>query len=517
MGGMLTVFFYARLWRRAGILTDVEFIELRYEGRPAAALRGFSAVYGGLVVNCVTMGWVMLAMTKILDVMLGWDKALSVGVLVVVALAYTMLSGFWGVVMTDFVQFIIAMIGSVSLAVIVLADVGGPAGMVARLHASPDFDLKVLQFVPDLRTAGRLAVITFVVQVTLQWWGGGQGGGYIAQRLFATRDEKSAVLAALWFNFAHYVLRPWPWIVVGLVSIIHYPLGQLEDPEMAYPLMIAKSMPSGLRGLMVASLLAAFMSTIDTQLNWGASYLINDVYKRFLRPQASQHEYVTASRVCMLVIMVFGVLAAWLSSTIAGLWIFLMNLTVGVSFVVLLRWFWWRINAWAEISAMVGSLIIANGNVLLKPVLALLSALGLVSTASPEWLDWFYASETYAVRLAVILAVCTIAWIVVMFLTRPVSAGHLDRFYRRVRPGGYWGPVAARCPEVVADLARHGWLGWFAGVVCVYAGLYGVGVLLLGRPVLGVAMLVLCVLAGWLTLRAVTPANPARARTADLP
>ena len=522
MGGMLCVFFYARLWRRAGIITDVEFIELRYEGRPASALRGFMAVYGGVLQNCIVMGWVMVAMIKMCDVLLGWPKLVSITVLMLIAFAYTFLSGFWGVVMTDRIQFIMAMTGSIALAGIVMWKMGGPAGMVQQIQAAPEFDPKLFHFVPDFRTAAKLAILTFMVQIGIQWWGGGQGGGYIAQRLFSTRNEKHSALAALWFNFAHYVLRPWPWIIVGLASVACFSSAELIDPvtnevdfERAYPLMMAKFLPVGLRGLLVASFLAAFMSTIDTQLNWGASYLINDLYKRFMVRDGSARHYVNASRVAMLVLMGLGALTAWQFETITGAWIYLAKLTAGAGLVGLLRWYWWRVNPWSEISALLGSFIIANGIVLIRclRLLGLVSAsvlarfglfsedamlsLRLVSAFAIGPFEWLYSAEAYAVLFVIIVVVCTVIWLTVTFLTRPVSDAHLERFYRRVRPGGWWSPVAARCPGIVQDRASRGWLGWLSGVVCIYSGLFGIGYLCLAQPLRGLGCLVLAAAAGW--------------------
>ena len=493
MGGMLCVFFYARLWRRAGVVTDVEFIELRYEGRSAAVLRGFMAVYGGVLQNCVVMGWVILAMAKMCDVLLGWDKLTSIAVLLAITLVYSILSGFWGVVVTDFIQFAMAMTGSIALAGIVLWHMGGPAGMVAQIQATPDFQPRVFHFIPDFRTATRLALLTSVVQISVQWWGGGQGGGYIAQRLFSTSSERDSTLAALWFNFAHYVLRPWPWLIVGLASLVYFPSLPGGDAELAYPQMIAKFLPTGLRGLMVASLLAAFMSTMDTHLNWGSSYLINDLYRRFVVRGASPRHYVTASRVGVLILLGLGALAAWQSESITDAWVYLATLTAGAGLVGLLRWYWWRLNAWSEITALTGSFLVANGKLWAK----LLDSLGLVEPELMARIEWFYSSDTYAIRLLVIIGVCAVLWLAVTFLTRPVSQAHLEAFFRRVRPGGWWAPVAAQCPDVAPDCARYGWLGWFAGVVCVYTGLFGVGYLCIARPMAGVACLVVSAVSGW--------------------
>jgi SSS family solute:Na+ symporter len=504
MGGMLMVFFYARLWRRAEILTDVEFIELRYSGRPASLLRGFMALYRGVLYNCVVMGWVMVAMSKLCDVLLGWPKETSLLVLTLIALFYTVLSGFWGVVMTDIVQFVIAMFGSLCLAGIVLWQMGGPAEMVEQVRQSVDFEPGMLRFVPTWSEVGTMAMFTFAVQVTIQWWDKGQGDGYIVQRLFAARSEKDSMLAALWFNFAHYVIRPWPWIIVGVASLAFFSEGDLipvgkeaPDYELAYPMMIAKFLPIGLKGLMVASLVAAFMSTMDTQLNWGASYLVNDLYKRFVKREAPERHYVFASRLSVVVLALLGAAAALQFESVQFAWKYLVTLTAGASFVVLLRWFWWRINPWSEISALATSFVIANAGVLLKP----LYSLGILNETALDSAAWFYSGEAYAVRLLVIIAVSTIVWLLVTFLTPPSNIEQLSAFYRRVRPGGWWGPVAERNPDVVPDRARRGWPGWACGVASVYCGLFGVGWLCLGRYGLGAATLAAGAVLCWATVQ----------------
>ena len=500
MAGMLCVFFYAKLWRRAGLITDVSFVELRYGGRAAAVLRGFYAVYGGVIANAIVMGWVMLAMAKICNVMLGWDRVTSVGVLLVLALSYTLLSGFWGVVMTDLIQFIIAMFGSITLAVIVLVKMGGPAEMVAKIRATADFDPKVLNLVPDMSSATSVSITTFVILVAALWWGGGQGGGYVVQRLLAAKNEKHSVLAALWFNFAHYVIRPWPWIIVGLASLVVFPIGEVADPEAAYPMMMAKFLPTGLRGLMVASFLAAFMSTMDTQMNWGASYLVNDLYKRFIYPNASSRHFVAVSRVACLAIALIGSLAAWQMESIKGAWIYLAVLGAGGGILGLLRWFWWRINAWAEITALVSSLIIANGNFILRG----LTAIGLFPESAMPNVEVFYSGEWWAIRAISVLIVCTIIWVIVVHLTPPVAIEHLEKFYRQVRPGGWWGPVAARCGDVSSDGGLgFRWLGWLMGIGCIYGGLFGVGNLCLGRMGLGLGFIAGAIVAGYFCLKAV--------------
>ena len=402
--------------------------------------------------------------------------------------------------MTDLIQFIIAMFGSITLAVIVLVKMGGPAEMVAKIRATADFDPKVLNLVPDMSSATSVSITTFVILVAALWWGGGQGGGYVVQRLLAAKNEKHSVLAALWFNFAHYVIRPWPWIIVGLASLVVFPIGEVADPEAAYPMMMAKFLPTGLRGLMVASFLAAFMSTMDTQMNWGASYLVNDLYKRFIYPNASSRHFVAVSRVACLAIALIGSLAAWQMESIKGAWIYLAVLGAGGGILGLLRWFWWRINAWAEITALVSSLIIANGNFILRG----LTAIGLFPESAMPNVEVFYSGEWWAIRAISVLIVCTIIWVIVVHLTPPVAIEHLEKFYRQVRPGGWWGPVAARCGDVSSDGGLgFRWLGWLMGIGCIYGGLFGVGNLCLGRMGLGLGFIAGAIVAGYFCLKAV--------------
>jgi len=492
MGGIMCVFFYARLWRRARVITDVEFIELRYEGKSASALRGFMAIYTGVLQNCITMGWVILAMTKICDVMLGWPKITSIAVMMVITVAYSVLSGFWGVVLTDLVQFVMSMVGSISLAAIVVCKMGGFGGMVEQVQAAPGFEPKIFHFIPDLATAAKLAVVTFVVQISVQWWGSGQGSGFLAQRLFSTSNERQSALSALWFNFAHYVLRPWPWIIVGLASLVFFPELSEGDAERAYPMMIVRFLPTGLRGLMVASLIAAFMSTMDTQMNWGSSYVINDVYKRFIVKDAPPKHYVTASRYSVLLLAALGALTAYNAETITGAWVYLAKLTAGAGVVGLLRWYWWRVNPWSEISALTASFMIANGKLWAK----MLNWLGWMPPKLMERIEWLYGEEAYAVCFLVIVVVCTAIWLIVTFLTSPVSDEHLEKFFRRVRPAGWWGPIAQKCPDVNRDDIRYCWLGWLSGVVCIYTGLFGIGHICLARYLTGWILVAVCIVSG---------------------
>ncbi len=477
MSSMLWTFFYARLWRRTGVLTDVEFIELRYSGRPAAFLRGLKAFYSAILVNCIVMGWVILAMTKIgsvvfemygtdavrlpvIDAEVSLDSVVTVAS-VLTALIYSVLSGMWGVVVTDFLQFAIAMFGSIALAVIAIKHIGGIGNIRPMMDAAVAAPPSVLRFAPE-PGAGRLALVTFGVYLGVQWWAfrNADGGEYIGLRAMACRDEKHARLSLLWYSFAHYVLRPWPWILVALVSIVVYP--DLADPESGYPKMMIDFLPAGLRGLMVASILAAFMSTVDTHLHWGASYLANDIYKRFIHPDASEKHYVLASRVAMLIM---AALAIWTSSVMGSIewaWKFLVAIGAGIGPVYLLRWYWWRINAWSEITAMLCSLMTAI-------IIFKLTPLG--------------AREYEGVRLLIIVAVSTTAWLTVTLLSRPANRKNLREFYERVRPGGPgWRPVEQ---EFALSSPHSGFRdigGVLSGSVFIYTSLFSLGKLLLGFP-----------------------------------
>ncbi len=474
-GSMFTVFFFARLWRRAGVLTDVEFIELRYSGKPGSFLRGFRALYLGLFINTVIMGWVNVAMASILvgmfDVPESEVRFYVFAAMLVVAI-YSALSGLWGVVVTDAIQFVIAMAGTIILAVVVLdlPQVGGVAGLQRQL---PEW---VFQFFPSVGavegvagSALALSVSAFIAYIFVQWWAawypGAEpgGGGYMAQRMMSAKDEKNSLLATLWFNLAHYCLRPWPWILVALATLVLYPDLAPEDKKLGYIYAMRDFLPPGLKGMLVAAFLAAYMSTIATHLNWGTSYVVNDFYKRFIRSEASDSHYVTVSRLATLLMMVASVLVTLIIQTISGAWQFVIEAGAGLGLVLILRFYWWRINAWSEIAATI------------TPFFAYAYIRFFTSIAFPESL--FY-----------IVGVTTLVWVSVTFLTRPVDRAHLVRFYRRVHPGGIgWREVERDVPDVRPD-SGYAWLflDWLAGIVLVYATLFGTGNLILGH--LGTAL-----------------------------
>jgi Na+/proline symporter len=484
MSGMLTVFFYARLWRRAGVMTDAEFTELRYAGKPAAFLRAFRACYLALPINCIIMGWVTHAMATILGLTLGVGKWEAVVALFLITALYSVLSGLWGVLVTDFFQFILAMAGSVALAVFAVGAVGGLSGLRVALDAKYP-DGTPLAFFPDLHSAW-MPPLTFFVYLALNWWAswypGAEpgGGGYVAQRLLSTKNERHALLAALWFNLAHYALRPWPWILVALVSMVLYP--GLANPEEGYVRVMVDHLPPLWRGFLLAAFFAAYMSTISTHLNWGASYLLNDLYRRFLRPNASPRHYALVSRAATVVLMVVAGLITYYLKSVEGAWKLLLAIGAGTGLVYLLRWYWWRINAWSEVSAMTAAFILS---------LWLQFGLGL-SPEDPRGFAWLMLWTVVGT---------TVAWLGVTFSTSPEPMDHLRRFCERARAGGAgWRAVTGAATPEGPGLAGLG--RWALGCGVVYLGLFGIGLALLDQPSMGTAFVLAgLLLTAWLVKR----------------
>ncbi|HUO63605.1 MAG TPA: sodium:solute symporter family protein [Terriglobales bacterium] len=496
MSGMLTVFFFARLWRRAKVMTDAELAEVRYGGNPAALLRGFRALYLALPINLIILGWVTRAMIKILTIALDLrdvsvagmtvsGEVVAVGICFVITLAYSVAAGMWAVLWTDLVQFIVKMGAVIVLAVYAVRAVGGIDVMKVKLVAHFGSETAALSVLPVSVTASGIAsyawmpLLTLGVYLSVQWWAawypGAEpgGGGYVAQRIFSARTERDGVLATLFFQIAHYALRPWPWIVTGLATVILYP--GLEDKEAGYVRAFVDLLPSPWRGFMLAGFAAAYMSTVATHLNWGASYLVNDFYKRFLNRDASEKHYVAVSRVATIFIFLASVGVTSQLSSVEKAWELLLALGAGTGLVLILRWYWWRINAWSEISAMVASLVVSVLGILyLKPRFA------------PN------DPNATATVMLVTVACSTVAWLVVTLATKPEPDAVLESFYRRVRPGGPgWAAVSERLgfgrePIPGGALA---WTNWVAGIVAVYATLFGIGKIVFGYTGAGVGML----------------------------
>ncbi|MBV8074500.1 MAG: FecR domain-containing protein [Candidatus Eremiobacteraeota bacterium] len=469
MSGILTTFFFAALWRRSGVLTDVEFIELRYSGKPAAALRATRAVYQGVIVNTIIMGWVNLAIAKILGLTLGIQKWEAIGICLVLTAIYVAIGGMWSVLVTDLLQFVVKMTMTIVLAVAAVAAVGGIAVLrahVVALDAAHGVTQgSLLSFVPPLSDAGWMPLTSFLVFIGVSWWASSYpgaepgGGGYVAQRIFAAKDEKNSIMATLFFNVAHYALRPWPWILVALCALVLYPsgvrnaAGQL-DPELLYVQTMVDHLPLALRGLMMAGFLAAYMSTIGTHLNLGASYMTNDLYRRFLRPGASEAHYVWVSRAATILAMILAATVTNFMDSVSGAWTYLITFTAGVGLVMILRWYWWRLNAWSEISALICS--------------------GCIATAL-KLTNAFAGPNQVAYTLLVTVAVTTVVWVAVTFATAPEPQATLDAFFAKVHPQ-------------TEDL-RLGLRDWIAGCGLVYGALFGIGKLCLGENGAGLAFL----------------------------
>src|SRR3954471_10027407 len=529
MSGMLTVFFFARLWRRAGVMTDVEFAELRYSGKPAAALRGFRALYLALPINLIVLGWVTKAMIKILTISLGLHpvnvlgmtvsgEVIAVGICFVITVAYSTGAGMWAVLWTDLVQFVIKMSAVIILAVYAVRAVGGMDKMktgLAEHYGSADAALSVLpiRWTPDgIAGYAWMPLLTLFVFLSVQWWAawypGAEpgGGGYVAQRIFSSKTEKDGVLATLFFQVAHYAVRPWPWIITGLCTVLLYPngIGPTHDHEAAYVQAFVDLLGTLWRGVMMAGFAAAYMSTVGTQLNWGASYLVNDFYKRFINKAATEKHYVKVSRWATIFLFLASAIVAWQQDTVKGAWEFLLALGSGTGLVLILRWYWWRVNAWSEISAMIVSAVVS------------LSAHPFIVARYPTPDD----PRVIAVTMLVTIVTTTIAWVAVTYLTKPEPDETLNAFYLRVRPGGPgWAHVSERL-----GLGRErtpggalAWTNWLAGIVAVYSSLFGIGKLIFGEIGTGSVLLVIAAIAfTWIarSFRSESP-PPAVALTAD--
>lgn len=537
IGGMLTVFFFARLWRRAGIMTDVEFVELRYSGKAAALLRGFRALYLGLFMNAIVMGWVHKAMEKIFKVTIPeFDPFLMVAIAAGIIAIYASAAGLVGTARTDSFQFVFAMLGCIILAVIVvsLPEIGGVVALKSKLAP------QVMQFFPrigDVTTEGvtggvlAITVGAFIAHIGLQWWSSWYpgadpgGGGYVAQRMMSAKDEKHSLFATLWFTVAHYTVRPWPWILVALAALVILPRFEspeafqqqnpqmyeqvveaynnptlLEagdpkyetaefkemfeayentvDPGVMYPKLMVRYLPVGLLGLLIAVFLAAYMSTISSQLNWGTSYLINDFYRRFIKNDADEKHYVLVSRIGIIVMVVFSLLITkFFLHTVSGAWEFIINASAGMGAVLILRWWWWRINAWSEISSMIAPLII-------YPIA-----------------KYGFGMQSPLTLYPIVFGT-TIVWLIATFITEPVDREHLKEFYRRTFPGGIgWKAIAKEVPEVksVTGFGRL-FLNWIMGIIVVYSFLYGLGQIIFAEYISGFTILAIGIIAGIIIL-----------------
>ncbi|MBI5050913.1 MAG: Na+:solute symporter [Nitrospirae bacterium] len=473
MSGMMSVFFFARLWRRLGVLTDVELIDLRYSGKSASILRGFKALYFSTAVHTIIKAQVILAMVKILDVSLGWGKWESIFISSGITIVYAMLSGYWGVVTTDFFQFIIAMIGAVVLAVVSVDKAGGISVIREKIPAD------ALSFFPPLDAGfAGMAFMTFLGYIGLSWWSkySSDGGGVIVQRMSSCKDERHSLIATFYFNVANYALRTWPWILAALASVLLYP--EFKDAEAVYPKMMVDLLPSGLKGLMLASFFAAFMSTLSTYLNLSSAYFVNDFYMPFIKKDAAQKHYINVSRIVTLVMsIVTGIVTLYVTSII-GVFKFLIAFGSGTGLVYIIRWFWWRVNAWSEISAMITSTIIS-----------------IIAYTHPLLKD-----TPFYTKLSLIISVSTAVWIIVTFLTPPTKQEKLIEFYKKTAPGGFgWKPIEKLIdnPPQKNSLS-DAFIEWLLGCLFVIGLMLGTGKLLLGFYSSASAWIILAFISGWI-------------------
>ncbi len=452
---VLAAVVFARLWRRAGVLTDNELIEIRYGGKPAAFLRAFKAGYFSTIYNFVVLAWVTAAMSTVLSSFVEIPMWIAVVSCMSIALVYSLFGGFWGVVFTDLFQFVIAMAGSVIFAILASSHYGGMQRLIEKVTQMGHGN--VLSFFPG-PDAPMSFWYTFLVFIGILWWSNhnADGGGYIIQRMMSAKDEKNALIGTFWFALAHYVLRMWPWIVVALASMVMFPaLGHvISNDKQAYPAVMSAILPTGLRGLFVAVFLAAFMSTVDTHLNWGSSYIVNDIYRRFIKKHASQKHLVIVSRLTMLILGILSAIVAMFIKSITGAWEFVWAMGAGVGAVLILRWFWWRINAWSEISALGTSLVVAIG-------------------------IWFYELVTdysvpFYIKALIVVGSSLSVWIPVTFFTRPEKESVLKRFQQRVTPPGHWPSDSV---EKKGDWSIL--FSWIGGVGLIYGLMFSVGSLVL--------------------------------------
>jgi SSS family solute:Na+ symporter len=509
--GVATVFFYARLWRRSGVLTDLEFYELRYSGAAAGAVRGFRAIYLGFFFNCVIMATVNLAACKIAAVLFGfdrWQTLLAVGLLNVVFAAH---SGLWGVLVIDMAQFFIKMSAVIAAAyfAVTLPQVGGMSGLVQKLsHVKGPGGVNYLNMLPDFTNTWSLAVAVFIMPLAVQWWavwypGAEPGGGsYIAQRMLASKTEKDALGSTLFFNVAHYVLRPWPWILVGLASLIVYP--QLSDIQKAFPHLdpslighdiafpaMLRFLPAGWVGLMLGGLVAANSSTILTHLNWGASYLVHDFYRRFIRPEAPEKHYVLAGRLATVLLFVCSSALVFALDTAKDSFNLILQVGAGTGLLYLLRWYWWRITAWCEIVAMISSFGVAV-------VFLILHKNGVIIAEDRQ--------------LVIAVGLTTICWVTMAFVGPRTDEGTLVAFYRKVNPvGPGWRRVRMKAGVTDAEAAEYArrdnvpmsLLGWSAGCAMIWSALFMVGNFLYGRMGYAAALAAVFVVTAAIVIRVV--------------
>ena len=483
-GHVLAVFLFARLWRRAEVLTDNEFIELRYSGKPAAFLRGFKALYFSTIYNFIVMGWVISAMAKVFGVFFGVETYIAIVVCLAIAVLYTALSGIWGVAITDFIQYFIALFGSIVLVHFVInsAEIGGYSSFLSRLgevESNLKFFMTPSTGTPVDEGFFSSSFFSFLIFISVIWWSShnADGGGYIIQRMSSAKNENHAVAGTAWFVLNHYIIRLWPWVLIAVASLLVFPYAENSnaDQEAYYLLMIKRFLSPGLLGLLFVTFLAAFMSTITTHLNWGSSYLVNDIYKRFIEKDRTDRHYVMVSRIFTIVITILAGIFAFYIKDIGKAWIFLWAMSAGIGLVLILRWFWWRINAWSEISALGSSIL----TILIMIIYTNLKGISLELK-----------------HQVIVIPVSISTWIIITYFTSPEPVDKLQKFYNKIKPWGYWGPVTTITQD--RDSLARVLVNWVLGVCVVLAGMIGIGKLLLGEFSIGMVLFVFSIICSFL-------------------
>ncbi|MBF0617999.1 MAG: Na+:solute symporter [Nitrospirae bacterium] len=469
MTGMLSVIVFAQFWKRAGVMTDVELTEMRYSGRAASTLRGWKALYFSLLLHTIIKAQVILAMAKILDATLGWGKWTAILISSSVTIVYSLLSGYWGVIVTDFFQFVLAQTGAIIVAVYAVNRVGGLSQLKPKIDAMYGNN-HFMDFTPPIDGGFlSLPILTFIAYMGMSWWSkySSDGGGVVVQRMASCKSEKDAIGATFFFNVANYALRSWPWIIAALASLILYPA--IKDHESVYPIMALNILPSGLKGIVFASFFAAFMSTVGVYLNLSSAYFMKDFYMRFVKQNATEKHYIFVTRLSMLALSGVTAVVTYYATTIEGTFKFLIAFGSGTGLVFIMRWYWWRVNAWSEISAMAASTISASAIYI------------------------FYGDIPFYQKLFFIIFSSTVVWVVVTLLTKPTDESTLIEFYKRVPVGGFgWKPVEEKLTRAGIKLnkVKTSVFDWLLGTLFVYGLTLSTGMLLLGRYTEGLICLI---------------------------
>jgi len=470
--GILATFFFAALWRRAEVMTDAEIIERRYSGKSAAFLRSFKGCYFGIIINCFVMGWVFRAVIKVMTGLTTLDTPTVIIIATVAVAIYTLASGLYGVLLTDFAQYGIALIGSFLLAYFSVKDVGGIGALLTKLETTFGADSGVTNFIPSLKDSAWMPFSVFFVYICIQWWAQkySDGGGKHIQRQSSAKNEKHAVIATFFFTIMNYAIQVWPWIITALCALVIFGR-DIPDPEMSYVMMMGRELPHGILGLMVVTLIAAFMSTMSTHLNLGGSYVINDLYRRFIKSDGSEKHYVFMSRVAIMILLGFSIILALQIKSIGGAWKFILAFTSGAGLTYVIRWFWWRANAWTEIVGMVVSGIVAIVIQLVRP-------------------DWIYSA-----KILTIVGISTAAWLIVTMMTKPVDEERLVEFVKKVQPGTPgWKYIYRKYNIPYIPFGKDALINFIIGVIFFQCLNFGIGATVLQDYSLGIPLLTTAVI-----------------------